>query len=234
MKKMSLLALALVTILPGCCCRKKNEVVNNSRRNMVDRSMDTQVKVTEQDQDGEDDIDLTDLDEDIDYDALVAMLSEDEDNNEDSEDDEDLSSLVDEYSGEEQAFNWVDSSEEDEFKRLYFAFNHYGLKADQKAAIEYDIDQAKQLIAEAGNVKPTIVIEGHACQEGSPAYNLALSEKRAKQVADLFVEAGIGKDFIKVIGRGQETPLVKDGKLVDGSREERSANRRVEVRVIYT
>ena len=79
-----------------------------------------------------------------------------------------------------------------------------------------------------------MVIEGHACQEGTPAYNVALSEKRAKIVADHFVAAGVPSSSIKVVGRGQECPAVINGKTVNGSREDRAPNRRVEVRVIYT
>ena len=131
--------------------------------------------------------------------------------------------------------SWIDAQTDDEFKKLYFSFNHYGIRADQKESLTYDIEQVKQLIAEAGTTaQPTVVIEGHACQEGTPAYNLALSEKRAKIVADLFVAAGVDRSAIKVVGRGQECPVVINGKAVNGSREDRAPNRRVEVRVIYT
>ena len=124
-------------------------------------------------------------------------------------------------------YSWIDAQADDEFRKLYFSFNHYGIRADQKAALHYDIEQVKQLIAEAGDA--TVVIEGHACQEGAPAYNLALSERRAKAVADLFVAAGVQRTTIKVVGRGQECPVISGR-----SREDRAPNRRVEVRVIYT
>jgi len=50
----------------------------------------------------------------------------------------------------------------------------------------------------------------------------------------MFVAAGIDRNVIKVIGRGQECPVMVKGKAVNGSREDRAPNRRVEVRVIYT
>ncbi len=168
----------------------------------------------------EEDLASFDLDEDED----LPMHEEDED------EDEDLMTIE-----ENEEFSWIDAQTDDEFKKLYFSFNHYGVRADQKESLSYDIDQVKQLVAEAGRAaQPTVVIEGHACQEGTPAYNLALSEKRAKVVADLFVAAGVDRSAIKVVGRGQECPVLINGKVVNGSREHRAPNRRVEVRVIYT
>lgn len=251
MKKMSFLALVLaIVVLPGCCCKKKESAVQTTKRSTpsryIETSMDTEGDVEDNDMqdmdiDTDDLGDLDDIDfsgEDLDEDELNRILAEiegEEGNLEESvvDEDEDLSGMLDEYS-ETAELMWVDEQADDELRKLYFAFNHYGIKADQKNALTYDIEQVKQLIAEAGNVQPTVVIEGHACQEGTRSYNIGLSEKRAKVVADLFVEAGVDKSLIKVIGRGQECPVVLNGKTINGSREERAPNRRVEVRVIYT
>ena len=71
----------------------------------------------------------------------------------------------------------------------------------------------------------TIVIEGHACHSaGSAIYNLALSEKRARHVAQKFAEAGIDSCNIKIAPRGQEMPIVKEG-----NRKQQAPNRRVEI-----
>lgn len=239
MKKISLLVFALVVLLPGC--GKKQETASQPvRKNTVEKYMQTDGDIVElgQDENGADEIDFDDIDAD-ELDELLKSIEEGDeyafgDTDEDS--DEDLVDImVDEDSdSDELAFNWVDSQSDDEFKKLYFSFNHYGIRADQKDAVSYDIEQVKQLIAEAGTAQPTVVIEGHACQEGTPDYNLVLSEKRAKNVADIFVAAGVDKNLIKVIGRGRECPVVMNGKAVNGSRDERAPNRRVEVRVIYT
>lgn len=235
MKKVSLLVLALaIAALPGCCCRdkKKESTVQPVRKNTVEKYMETDVEIDEMD-----DLDLDDLDdlddEDLDIDALLKDLEEDEDMATVS--DEDLADMLDdEYSDDSQAFNWIDEQADDELRKLYFSFNHYGIRPDQKDALLYDIEQVKQLVADADTVQPTVVIEGHACQEGTPSYNIGLSEKRAKSVADLFVAAGVDRNLIKVVGRGQECPVAINGKVVNGSREDRAPNRRVEVRVIYT
>ena len=238
MKKMSLLVFALVVVLPGCCGKKK-EAAQSDRRNDR-RCIKTNVEdgnvyqlPSGDDEDSEnddedekiEDIDLNDDDfGDDEFDLFVkenSMLDED-----------DVADAAE--ATEEEAFNWIDAQTDDEFKKLYFSFNHYGIRADQKEAIEYDIEQVRQLVAEAGSSQPTVVVEGHTDQEGSPVYNIGLSEKRATSVADLFVAAGIDRSLIKVIGRGQECPVVINGKVVNGSRDDRAPNRRVEVRVIYT
>ena len=70
-----------------------------------------------------------------------------------------------------------------------------------------------------------IVIEGHACHSaGSRAYNMALSERRARFAASRFSEAGISSTDIKIAPRGQEMPIVKGG-----GRQEQAPNRRVEI-----
>jgi OOP family OmpA-OmpF porin len=227
MKKLSLLVVALVLALPGCGCRKK-ESAKPVRSNAIETHMDVNDDMPEdgdeEEFDGyEDDADLEDV---IDLDELADGEDADEDY---------MDNIAFEDEDADQAFNWIDAQADDEFKRIYFSFNHYGIRQDQKEALSHDIEQVKQIIAESDSVaQATVVIEGHACQEGDPAYNVPLSEKRAKVVADMFVAAGIDRNAIKVVGRGQECPVVINGKAVNGSREDRAPNRRVEVRVIYT
>lgn len=232
MKKMSLLVIALLVGLPGCGCRKQESA--RSRQEPIEQYMDVV--------DENDIIDLDDMDDLTDED-IASFNFDDEYSELDLKslglDEDDLSDIKDDLEelyleDENEEFAWIDAQTDDEFKKLYFSFNHYGVRADQKEALNYDIEQVKELIAEAGTIHPTVVVEGHACQEGTPAYNLALSEKRAKAVADLFVAAGIDRSAIRVVGRGQECPTTINGRVVNGTREERAPNRRVEVRVIYT
>jgi OOP family OmpA-OmpF porin len=192
------------------------------------------VNMDELDLGDEKDIDFDD--EDLDIDALLKELEEEEEiSAEDALTDEDIADILEGEDLEDtETFTWIDEQADDELRKLYFTFNHYGIRPDQKDALTYNIEQVKQLISDAGTALPTVVVEGHACQEGSPSYNVGLSEKRAKCVADLFVDAGIDASLIKVIGRGQECPLMVDGRAINGSREERAPNRRVEVRVLYT
>jgi len=234
MKRISLFALVLLLGLPGCGNNKKKATQSNKRATIEQQvdmfgNIDTEGGISEEDNDEDDLDDLRsfDFDDEDEEFAPADKYGNDEDMVLDFEEND--------IPENEQELSWVDIQADDELKPLHFAFNSYKLNDSQKKALEYDIEQVKQLIAEVGSsAQPVVVAEGHADQEGSPSYNLALSEKRAKDVADLFVAAGIDKDIIKVVGRGQEVPVIINGKVVDGSREDRAPNRRVEIRVIYT
>lgn len=136
-------------------------------------------------------------------------------------------------------FSWVQETtgnSRDQFKIVYFKFDDYALHADQEAILAYDIEQVKKTIAEReGDAHPTVVIDGHSCHSaGSHVYNLALSEKRAKVLADRFIAAGVPSDCIKIVGRGMEVPAMVDGRPVDGDREQQWPNRRDEIRILYS
>lgn len=121
-------------------------------------------------------------------------------------------------------FSWENIAAEDsknDFKKLFFEFDKHVLEPSQSKNLKQDIKEAKKMIKEG----KTIVIEGHACHsEGSAAYNLALSEKRARHVASEFAKAGIDPKVIKIAPRGQEMPIVKGG-----NRQQQAPNRRAEI-----
>lgn len=121
-------------------------------------------------------------------------------------------------------FSWENIAAEDsknDFKKLFFEFDRHVLEPSQLKNLKLDIKEAKKMIKNG----KTIVIEGHACHsEGSAAYNLALSEKRARYVASEFAKAGIDPKIIKIAPRGQEMPIVKNG-----NRKQQAPNRRAEI-----
>src|SRR4029078_6351777 len=134
MKKASLLVLALVAMLPGCCCRKNKESVNKPvRSNTVEKYMQTDVAVEEmnEDEDSSPDAKGEFDDEDIDYEEIWELINK-EDNegnvdlkeNVDLDEDENVDSddLGVEEDSDETAFNWIDAQTDDEFKKLYFSF----------------------------------------------------------------------------------------------------------------
>jgi len=126
-------------------------------------------------------------------------------------------------------FQWEDvtaDQSKSEFRTIYFDFDKYKITKEQESALQSDIEHAKKMIA-LGKV---IVIEGHACDSaGSAAYNMVLSEKRAKFIATKFNDAGVEKAHIKIAARGQEMPVHKGG-----NKHEQAVNRRVEVFAIDT
>lgn len=138
-----------------------------------------------------------------------------------------------------QILNWQEVSRHDDCKTIYFDFDSDTIRADQAENLAYDIELIKCKIDECQTDSTMgamrVVVEGHSCNSaGSAIYNLALSERRAKQLRDRLVEAGIPQTMIKIVGRGQEMPAVIGGKVVDGDRQSQWPNRRDEIRLIFS
>ena len=76
---------------------------------------------------------------------------------------------------------------------------------------------------------PFLVIEigGHTDNSGSKAYNLNLSDDRARSVNDALVQRGIPSDRIQTKGYGMSVPL-----NTNSSEQERALNRRTELKII--
>lgn len=137
-----------------------------------------------------------------------------------------------------QQYAWINnSSKKDQtFETIYFDFDTHAVREDQKAIANNDAANAQLILTEArkNGIEPTIVIEGHACHSaGSAIYNVALSEERAKAVADWFKSQSVPEQNIKIVGRGFEVPAIIAGKAVEGDKQQQWPNRRVEVNVIY-
>lgn len=139
-----------------------------------------------------------------------------------------------EYANE---FAWVEENDSDrDFDIVYYDFDKYDIRNDQEDAIVHNVNRLVEEVeaARQEGKEPLIVIEGHSCSiTRSRIYNFALSEKRAKVLADKLIEAGIPRENIKVVGRGEEYPAIIDGKPVSGSKEEQWANRRAKTHLIY-
>ena len=74
------------------------------------------------------------------------------------------------------------------------------------------------------NPQATIVVEGHTDRQGSQAFNLDLSTRRAQAVCDYLAMQGVARDRIRAQGLGFSRPLA-DNKTAEG----RANNRRVEI-----
>jgi len=73
-----------------------------------------------------------------------------------------------------------------------------------------------------------VQIEGHTSSEGSDDYNLDLSERRAKAVADYIVSTlGVSSEQISSIGLGESKPIANNA-----TSKGRAQNRRIEFRVV--
>lgn len=70
-------------------------------------------------------------------------------------------------------------------------------------------------------------IEGHCDSTGSDAYNLKLSERRARAVQAYLVQHGVAAERLSTVGRGEAQPIASNE-----TEEGRYQNRRVEFHVV--
>jgi len=69
-----------------------------------------------------------------------------------------------------------------------------------------------------------VVLEGHADERGSPEYNIALGEQRAKAVYRLMTVQGVASQQLEIISYGEEKPAVEGNDEASWQ-----LNRRVEI-----
>ncbi len=80
---------------------------------------------------------------------------------------------------------------------------------DSTIATKYNQElnaHAKQLV---DNHNMKITIDGYTDEQGTPEYNVALSERRAKSVSKYLQANGVSSDQIKIVSYGEEKPLEK-------------------------
>ena len=88
-----------------------------------------------------------------------------------------------------------------EFQVVHFEYNEYAVLAEDLPKIEL---MAQWMI----NFPERVVrIEGHADERGSVDYNLSLGEKRAMEVKNKLIQAGIDSARIKIVSYGEERPI---------------------------
>jgi len=100
----------------------------------------------------------------------------------------------------------------------YFDFDKFNLKPAGKQALD-------KLISEMGNLNTIakIKVVGYTDSIGTEQYNLGLSKRRAKTVADYLMNNGnIPADKIEQVGMGEADPVA-----TNKTREGRAKNRRV-------
>ncbi len=96
-----------------------------------------------------------------------------------------------------------------------------------KAILLQESTQILDRVAASLLIHPDVNIEvgGHCDSDGSDAYNLKLSDRRAKAVRDYLIEKGVPATRLTSRGYGESAPI-EDNATADG----RAANRRVELK----
>jgi len=87
---------------------------------------------------------------------------------------------------------------------VYFDFDMSSVSS-QFASV---LDAHAKFLSENSGV--SVLVEGHADERGTPEYNIALGERRAKAVATYLENMGVSSSQISVVSYGEEKPMIKD------------------------
>ena len=92
-----------------------------------------------------------------------------------------------------------------DFEPIMFSYDNYSIRKDQEPTVAYNVANAKN----AQKKGKIIRVEGHSDKRCiSETYNIAISQKRADQVATRLAQSGIKKENIKIVGYGDSKPAV--------------------------
>lgn len=112
-------------------------------------------------------------------------------------------------------------------ENILFEFNKSELLSQSKQTLD------KVVLAMTANQKVEIELSAHSDSKGPDAYNLKLSEERAKSARDYIVSKGIDPIRIAAKGYGETRLLNNCGNNVKCSDDEHAVNRRLEFKLIY-
>jgi peptidoglycan-associated lipoprotein len=84
---------------------------------------------------------------------------------------------------------------------VYFDFDRASVSSTFYSVLD---QHAAFLIKNTGK---SVVIEGHCDSRGTPEYNIALGESRAKSVQTYLMNAGVSASQVSVVSYGEEKPV---------------------------
>lgn len=86
---------------------------------------------------------------------------------------------------------------------LYFDFDNAGIRDEFAELLAAHADYLMR------NPAVTVVIEGHTDERGTPEYNIALGERRAKSVVEYLESLGVSRQQMTMVSYGEEKPVVR-------------------------
>lgn len=102
---------------------------------------------------------------------------------------------------------------------FYFGFDSDELSSQDRDTLVYHANSLRE------NANSKIRLEGHASEEGTREYNLALGERRAQAIANFLIVNGVASSQLETVSYGEEQPAVQGSSDAD-----RAKNRRVEIK----
>jgi len=83
---------------------------------------------------------------------------------------------------------------------VYFDFDRSSIRSEDYGLLD------KHATFLVKNPSASVVVEGHTDERGTPDYNIALGERRAKSVQTYLENAGVSASQISVVSYGEEKP----------------------------
>lgn len=87
---------------------------------------------------------------------------------------------------------------------VFFQFDSWTLTAEAKESLERDLGWL------TNEPSSSLIIEGHADQRGTEAYNMVLGKKRAMAIRDYLAQLGVDPSRLSVISYGKDKPFCQD------------------------
>jgi peptidoglycan-associated lipoprotein len=87
---------------------------------------------------------------------------------------------------------------------VFFQFDSWSLTAEAKESLERDLGWLRT------SPSSSLVIEGHADQRGTQAYNMVLGKKRAMAIRDYLSELGVDGNRLSMVSYGKDKPFCQD------------------------
>jgi peptidoglycan-associated lipoprotein len=87
---------------------------------------------------------------------------------------------------------------------VYFDFDTSTVSSDFSSILDAHAKFLSQ------NTNTNVLVEGHADERGTPEYNIALGERRAKAVVTYLENMGVSSSQLSVVSYGEEKAMVKD------------------------
>jgi peptidoglycan-associated lipoprotein len=100
---------------------------------------------------------------------------------------------------------------------IYFEYDSAGLSQQARAILAENVRWMRK------NEDKRIILEGHTDERGTPEYNLALGESRARRVKEYLAQLGVDVDRLSILSYGEEKPAAFGATPSDFAK-----NRRVE------
>ncbi|MCK4935592.1 MAG: OmpA family protein [Elusimicrobiales bacterium] len=106
--------------------------------------------------------------------------------------------------------------EQENIQTIFFEFDKYNLSDKNRNILSANAEIIKS------HKEWIILVEGHCDDKGTIEYNLALGQKRAKQVRDYYIRLGIMESAMGTISYGEENPSCMDETEVCWAQNRRS------------